>query len=398
MAAASTTNFPSSILGLDRRTFIGGLTSGAFLARPVMAADSVAKSENPLPGVITRQSNPDNLEYPFSTLDRFFTSNEQFYVRTHFEVPEATRDGWKLKIEGAVKTAIEISYQELRDMPAYTVPALLECSGNGRVYLEPPQTSIRWELGAVSTAEWTGVRLADILERVGVKAEAVDVLLEGADQGEFKKPEPETPGKIHYSRSLPLTKARQPEVILAYKMNGEDLPANHGFPVRAIVPGWYGMASVKWLNRIAVLNAPFHGFFQTFAYSIWQRESGAPTLVPVTAIQVKSQIARPMKGEVVAAGKPYRIYGAAWAGDENVVKVELSVDGGTRWEPARLIGDEKPFCWRFWEYEWKSPTKGRATLLSRATDAKGLAQPMERDPYRRDGVISHVLPVSIEVR
>ena len=282
-------------------------------------------------------------------------------------------------------------------MPSHTVPALLECSGNGRVFLKPPQTSIRWELGAVSTAEWTGVRLVDVLNRTGVQADAVEVLLQGADQGEFQKPDPETPGKIHYSRSLPLDKARQPEVILAYKMNGENLPPNHGFPVRAVVPGWYGMASVKWLNRIAVLDAPFHGFFQTFVYSIWQRTKGEPTLVPVTNLQVKSQIARPTTGEIVEAGKQYRVFGAAWAGEDNVAKIELSLDGGQRWKPAKLIGDERAYCWRFWEYEWL-PAKGRTTLIARATDANGRVQPMERDSDRRDAVINHVLPLVVEVR
>ena len=135
-------------------------------------------------------------------------------------------------------------------MPSQTVTALLECSGNGRVFLEPPQVSIRWELGAVSTAEWKGVPLAAVLERAGVKPNAVEVILEGSDRGEFKAPDPKTPGVIPYARSLPLAKAKAPEVLLAYEMNGEPLPPRHGHPVRAVVAGWYGMASVKWLKRV----------------------------------------------------------------------------------------------------------------------------------------------------
>lgn len=381
-------------VGIDRRVFMGGVAAGVTFG-PRGKAD---EPPGPLPGVITRQKNPDNLEYPFWTLDKFLTPNEQFYVRTHFEVPRLDRKGWKLKVEGAVEKPLEIGYDDLLKMPAHTLPALLECSGNGRVFLKPPQVSIRWELGAVSTAEWTGVRLSDVLDRAGVKPGAVEVLLEGADKGEFKKPDPETPGVIHFSRSLPVEKARRPEVILAYKMNGKDLPPAHGHPVRAVVAGWYGMASVKWLTRVAVLEEPYHGYFQTFMYAIWRRRLGQPTLVPVTDIQVKAEIARPMEGETVPAGMPYRVFGAAWAGEADVTKVEVSTDGGKTWAAAKLTGEATPFCWRFWEYEWKSPAAGKAVVMARATDSKGRTQPTERDQDRRDAVITHVLPVEVEVR
>src|SRR5205807_2961645 len=143
-----------------------------------------------------RQKGPDNLEFPFAALDTFLTPNEQFYVRTHFEVPELDARTWRLKVEGAVERPFAIGYDELRKMPAHTLTALLECSGNGRVFLEPPQVGIRWELGGVSNAEWTGVRLADVLDRAGVKAGAVEVILEGADKGAFREPDPKTPGVI----------------------------------------------------------------------------------------------------------------------------------------------------------------------------------------------------------
>lgn len=351
-----------------------------------------------LPGVITRQKQPDNVEFPFWTLDRFLTPDEQFYVRTHFEVPELDRAAWKLNVEGAVERPLEIGYDELVRMPTHTLPALLECSGNGRAFLKPPQSSIRWELGAVGTAEWTGVRLSDVLDRAGVKPEAVEVLLEGADTGEFVKPDPETPGVIHYSRSMPLEKARRPEVLLAFRMNGRDLSPTHGHPVRAVVPGWYGMASVKWLTRIAVLDEPFHGYFQTFAYAIWRRQHGQPSLEPVGDIQVKSQIARPMECEVVPAGIPYLVFGAAWAGEADVTRVDVSTDGGKSWAAATLTGEAKPFCWRFWEFEWTSPSAGKTTLMARATDSKGRTQPAERDDDHRDAVITHPLPVTVAVR
>ena len=157
------------------------------------------------------------------------------------------------------------------------MPVLLECSGNGRVFLKPPQVGIRWELGAVSTALWTGVPLADVLDEAGVKPTAVEVILEGADHGEFTEPNPKTPGAISYARSLPMAKAKAPEVLLAYQMNGHDLPPRHGQPVRAVVAGWYGMASVKWLRRIIITDRPFHGYFQSFMYATWERQHGLPT-------------------------------------------------------------------------------------------------------------------------
>src|SRR5262249_4363702 len=145
-------------------------------------------------------------EFPFATLDSFLTPNEQFYIRSHFDVPKLDANTWRLKVEGAVTKPFEIDYDEMRKMPSHTLTALLECSGNSRVFLKPPQIGIRWELGGVSNAEWTGVRLADVLERAGVKEGAVEVVLEGADRGEFKSPNPPSPGVISYARSLPLKK------------------------------------------------------------------------------------------------------------------------------------------------------------------------------------------------
>ena len=349
-------------------------------------------------GLIARQKRPDNLEFPFSTLQSFLTPNEQFYVRTHFQVPKLDASTWRLNVEGAVERPLELSLGQLRDMPSRAVTALLECSGNSRVFLPPPQISIRWELGGVSNAEWTGVPLAAVLERAGLRSSAVEVVLEGADTGRFTEPELRTPGVIAYARSLPLTKAAKPEVILAYRMNGKELPPAHGFPVRAVVPGWYGMASVKWLARIVVTERPFDGYFQTFMYSIWERRHSLPTLVPVTEIQVKAEIARPAPMEVVPARSRYRVHGAAWGGESHVTKVEFSDDGGTSWVETKLLGEPVPYAWRFWEHDWETPRAGPRTLMARATDSRGRVQPPKRDNDRRDAMISHVLPIEIEVK
>jgi DMSO/TMAO reductase YedYZ molybdopterin-dependent catalytic subunit len=228
----------------------------------------------------------------------------------------------------------------------------------------------------------------------------VEVILEGHDKGSFKNPQPKTPGVIHYARSLPFEKATKPEVLLAYEMNGKELPPAHGHPVRAIVAGWYGMASVKWLRRVIVTDRPFQGYFQTFMYSIWQRRhDDLPDLVPVTQIGVKSQIARPMLHELVAAGSTYRVFGAAWSGESEIKQVQVSVDGGQLWSRAQLDERSVPFAWRFFEYRWEVPQQsGNYTLMARATNARGEVQPMQRDEDRRDAVISHVQSIEVYVR
>jgi DMSO/TMAO reductase YedYZ molybdopterin-dependent catalytic subunit len=203
--------------GIGRRDLLRGALSLplAHAAQGVRGTALAAGEDDRRPsGLISRQKDPENLEFPFSALDsrRLLTPNEQFYVRTHFEVPEPDAKTWRLNVDGEVERPFELGYDELRRMPSQTVTALLECSGNGRVFLEPPQVSIRWELGAVSTAEWKGVPLAAVLERAGIKSNAVEVILEGSDKGEFKEPNPKTPGVIPYARSLPLAKAKAPEV------------------------------------------------------------------------------------------------------------------------------------------------------------------------------------------
>jgi DMSO/TMAO reductase YedYZ molybdopterin-dependent catalytic subunit len=350
-------------------------------------------------GLIVRDRNPENLEFPFSTLNSFITSNEQFFVRSHFDVPKLETDGWRLIIEGRVEKPCEIGYDELLNMPSRTVTMTLECAGNSRIFLSPKVGGLQWELGAVSNAEWTGVPLAAVLKRAGIRAGAIEVVLEGADHGVITK-EPMSPGKIHYARSLPLAKALMPEVVLAYSMNGEPLSPSHGFPLRAIVPGWYGMASVKWLSRIVVADTSFRGYFQTADYTFWEQRDELPVqLLPVSEVEVKAEIARPALREIIPTDAIYRVYGAAWTGESEVSRVELSTDGGARWEPAQLLGESVPYAWRLWEYYWRTPAEpGMHLLMARATDARGDVQPMQRDTHRGSYIISHVQPIEVEVR
>jgi len=349
-------------------------------------------------GLIVREAAPENLEFQFHTLATFMTPVEQFFVRNHFAVPPLTAQNWQLRIEGAVERPLTLTLADLMQMPAQTQVATLECAGNSRAFLEPPAPGVPWTLGAVGNAEWTGVALATVLAQAGVKSSALEIILEGADQGEVKE-EPRPPGQIHYVRSLTRAQLQQSPVLLAYVMNGEPLTPAHGFPVRALIPGWYGMAAVKWLTRIIVTEQPFQGYFQTVDYAYWaQRDGLPPQLVPITTMAVKAEIARPAAHEIVPANSTYRIHGAAWAGDAAITTVDISTDGGASWHVATLLGKPVDRAWRFWEFFWPTPaTPGSYTVMARATDATGRTQPLTHDRHHGRYLISHVLPIPVEV-
>jgi DMSO/TMAO reductase YedYZ molybdopterin-dependent catalytic subunit len=363
------------------------------------AAPPQASPHNPFPGLIVRERDPENLEFPFFALNTALTPNDQFFVRSHFPVPKIDLNSWRLKVEGLVKHSLDLNFEQLSGMPARTVTMVMECAGNSRIFLSPKVGGLQWELGAVGNAEWTGVPLADVLEKAGLESDAVEVVLEGADSGEIKK-EPVSPGKINYARSLPLRKALSRDVILAYQMNGQSLTPAHGLPLRAVVCGWYGMASVKWLKSITVTDRVFRGYFQTSDYTFWERQDGLPIqLLPVGEVEVKAEIARPALHEVVPTGSVYRVHGAAWAGESPVAKVEVSADNGKSWQPAQLLGPTTPYGWRLWEFHWRTPqAPGHCTIMARATDATGRIQPVERDTHRGTYMISHIQPIEIELR
>jgi len=347
--------------------------------------------------LIVRQQDPLNLEMPFSSLSGFITPNESFYVRCHFPIPEISAENWRLKIEGEVEAPFELTYGELLGMESRTIAATLECAGNNRIFLEPKAKGVQWGLGAVGNASWRGVPLSALLERAKLKSTALEVILEGADEGEVDKT-PTPAGKISFSRSLPLSKARA-DVLLAYEMNGEKLSGSHGFPLRAIVPGWYAMASVKWLRRIIVTNRPFNGFYQSLDYTYWDRSGPLPTLAPLTEQQTKAEIARPENGETIAANSSYRVHGAAWSGTGEITRVEISTDSGRSWQEAKLLGEPVKNAWRLWEYEWRTPANaGRHTIFARATDSSGFVQPGDRGGDRGTYMINHLLPVEVEIR
>src|SRR6184192_3603893 len=275
-------------------------------------------------GRIVRSEEPLNLEMPFEKVGSFITPNKSFYVRTHFPIPSIDRDAWWLHVEGEVEKPFAINYEELLELDSATIPATLECAGNNRSFLQPKVKGVQWGLGAVGTAQWTGVPLLILLDRAGVKADACEVILEGSDHGILDDPK-SPPGELTFARSIPLEKARR-DVLLAYKMNGIDLPPEHGFPMRAIVPGWYAMASIKWLQRIIVTDRLFTGYYQTIDYAYWNRRAGVAELTPLTEMQIKAEIAKPAEGETVPANSRVRVHGAAWTSDGQITKVELSTD------------------------------------------------------------------------
>ena len=352
--------------------------------------------QSPSIGLIIRQKEPNNLETPFDRVDSFITPTELFYIRNHFPAPKLDAASYRLCIDGAVRNPFSLSYQELREMPSETRVAVLECAGNSRAFLVPQVEGVQWELGAVGNAQWTGVRLSALLERARMNNDACEIVLEGADSGAPKE-KPAPPGTISYARSLPRSKATQREVLIAYQMNGRDLPLDHGYPVRAVVPGHYGMASVKWLTSIHAIREPFQGYWQTSDYAYWDYLDGKPVRRALGEMKLKSQIARPTVYETVGPNQLYTVSGAAWAGETEVTEIAISTDGGRTWVAAEFLDPIQRHTWRRWKFDWLTPNKsGRYTLLARAKDAKGV-QPDQHDLNYGSYGINHPLPIEIFV-
>ena len=348
-------------------------------------------------GMIIRQKEPANLETPLGQVDSYVTPTELFYIRSHFSAPALEEGSYRLRVGGAVKNALSLSLEQLRKLPSATRTVTLECAGNGRVFLVPQVSGAQWELGAVGNAEWTGVPLHVLLERAGLDDDACEIVLEGADRG-TPNHNPIPPEPISYARSLPRAKAMKEEVLIAYEMNGRDLPLNHGYPVRAIVPGHYGMASVKWLTRIEAVREPFRGYWQTTDYAYWARSSGNPVRRPLAEMQVKSEIIRPRVYETLAPNEKYTIAGMAWAGETEVTGISVSTDGGVSWSEGEFVDPPRRHAWRRWTFDWVTPEQsGPYTLMSRATAADGSVQPDTHDANFGTYVINYPLPIEVFV-
>jgi DMSO/TMAO reductase YedYZ molybdopterin-dependent catalytic subunit len=290
------------------------------------------------------------------------------YLLIHYDIPFLDGHAWRLQVGGAVRHPLTLDLDALRTMPARTVRVTMECAGNGRARLEPRPVSQPWLVEAVGTAEWTGVPLRDVLAAAQVDPAAADVVFTGADHGVERGVEQD------YQRSLTPDAAAQEDVLLAYAMNGAPLAPQHGYPVRLIAPGWYGMAHVKWLTRIDVVTEPFTGFQQAVAYRL--REHAGDPGTPVTRIAPRALVIPPgfpdfmSRARVVRPG-PVLLEGRAWSGRAPVTGVEVSVDGGRSWTAADLDPDDgHRWAWRRWRTSWTA-TPGSYVVTARATDADG---------------------------
>ena len=347
--------------------------------------------------MIVRQAMPVNLETPLDQVDSYLTPTELFYVRSHFEAPRLDPAVYRLRLDGAVRQPLSLTYQQLKEMPCERRVATLECAGNGRALLVPRVRGVQWELGAVGNAEWTGVPLAALLDRAGLREDACEIVLEGADRG--RPNEPTAPAEpISFSRSISRAKALEGDVLIVYEMNGRELPLHHGYPVRAIVPGHFGMASVKWLTRIEAVRTPFRGYWQTTDYAYWAQSNGERVRQALAEMELKSEIVRPRPSESLAPNEHYTVAGIAWAGDTEVTGVSVSTDGGQHWSEATFLDPARPYAWRRWAFDWLTPrTEGRYSLLSRAIGGNGRRQPDTRDPKFGSYVIHHVVPTEITI-
>jgi DMSO/TMAO reductase YedYZ molybdopterin-dependent catalytic subunit len=295
------------------------------------------------------------------------------YVLTHYDIPAIDPGTWRLAVGGAVRKTLTLSLEELQQRPRATQRVTLECAGNGRARLEPRPVSQPWLHEAVGTAEWTGTPLAALLDEAGTSDSAVDVVFTGADHGVERGVEQD------YARGLPLAEARRDEALLAWAMNGQPLPPQHGSPLRLVIPGWYGMAHVKWLVRIDVLDRPFDGYQNATAYRL--KHSPQDTGDPVTRIRPRALLAPPgwpdfMTRERYLPAGPHTLTGRAWSGDTPVERVEVSMDGGLSWTTARLAApDGPPWRWRAWTCEWDAHP-GRCELVVRAVGADDV-QPLD---------------------
>jgi DMSO/TMAO reductase YedYZ molybdopterin-dependent catalytic subunit len=340
--------------------------------------------------LVVVRTSPFNAETPIAAMSEQVTPTEQMYVRSHFAVPQIGRDEWRLSIGGLVARPLSISLANLRAMPSRKVTATMECAGNGRVGLLPLPKGEPWGYGAVSTSEWEGVPLAHLLESAGIEAGAVEALFDGADSG----PVEGVAGPVSFSRSLPLARALDPDTLVAYLLNGAPLPGEHGGPMRLVVPGWYGMASVKWLAKVTLLEREFSGYYQADRYIMESPEGEFRG--PLQTIRVRSIITSPASGEVLRQGR-HLVTGVAWSGDGEIAKVEVSSGGEEPWQEARLVGSAVPHAWRRWEYDWDEGRAGRHVLRARATDSAGNTQP-DRAEWNRLGYCNNaVQPVVVEV-
>lgn len=344
-------------------------------------------------GMVVHRVDPLNCETSIPALiGGVVMPNPRFYVRNHFQIPQLDPSSWRLNVVGLVERPLSLTLRDLMKMPSQAQFVTLECAGNGRSLLSPRVNGEQWNLGAVSTAEWTGVPLKEFLDRAGVKGGAKEIVFRGADSGKLDaNGEP-----IRFERSLSMDDAQGSEALLAYAMNGETLPIQHGYPLRVIVPGWYAVASVKWLTGIDVISRPFSGHYQTDAYFFeWQR---GEQLVrePVSLQRVRSLITEPEPDSEIEQGE-LPIRGVAWSGAAPITRVEVRIGGGP-WQDARLLGERRRFSWQGWELIARLEQPGSTVISARATDMASRTQPDSSEWNRLGYGNNAIQKVRVDVR
>ena len=337
-------------------------------------------------------SKPLNAESSIEHLRSWITPNSVFFDRNQGAIPPRRIPvrKWSLSVTGEIESPLTLSFEEILCLPKVIAANTLECSGNSRSLLSEKASGNPWTVGGVGNAVWGGVWLRDLLSKACLKPEARHVSFEGFDK-------PLGTSGIKFIRSIPVEKAMA-STMLAYEMNGEPLPLKHGYPLRALALGWTGANCVKWLNHITVLDRPFEGFFMDNVYRVFQKGQEPINGEVVTGMKLKSIITRPTPGETLMAGKVV-ILGTAYGGEQDVEKIEISLDEGNTWQAAEFIGPHEPYAWRHWQMIWEASSPGEHTIMARATDAKGNKQPMHAGwnvlGYGNNGVAEHAVRINI---
>jgi sulfite oxidase len=356
----------------NRREILALLLSAA-TARTTFAGEDTVTVPGKRP-MILHNDRPEDLETPVRYFDSWLTPADVLYVRQHIARPAPIDPKtYRLAINGLVSKPLNLTLADLERLPQITVPAVLECTGNGRAFFQPKVPGIQWGRGAIGNLEWAGPRIADVLALAGVTPSAAFLETDGADSGVGGTPD--------FIRSIPLRKALDTSTLLALRMNGEPIPDIHGFPARLIVPGWNGTNFVKWVTRFSLTAEPHSGFFMNSAYKFPKTPvppggtAPATDLEPIKGMPVKSTITAPEDLATIAAA-PQTIRGFAWAGEEAIERVEVSTDGGSHWSDAELSPQKLRYAWRLWQLNWRPSSPGYYTILSRATDSAGRVQPV----------------------
>ena len=373
----------SLLAGMAEGAF-GGLTplSSRAAQNAALSPQSGAGSrlETDAHGMIVYSEEYITREMPVSFLDSWITPTEHFFVRNNEHMPHIDLAEWRLSIRGEVARPMTLTMTELSKVEPRTVTNTLECAGNGRAFFQPRIGGVPWTRGGVGNAVFRGPALGALLQLAGAKSTARHVAFRGAA---LPSPDP------LFTRSIPMGKAQDQDTIVATEMNGLPLTPEHGYPARALVPGWIGSASIKWLTEIRLLTHELAGYYMDSAYRLPARPSqparenanvpvDSPRGSVITSLPVKSIIAAPVDGSAIdLGGAQVRIFGATWAGTSTVARVEISTDSGKSWQPAALGSEHARYAWRFWDFEWKPPEEGAYIVLSRATDNRGRSQPLE---------------------